>query len=168
MTSNGNGKSRIPGSHPGEPNRIWVAMISAPFELLPAIVFMLFGIAAVLSAGAITPGSFHILYWIVTVMWQGSLGLGGVLSVVGRIGAWDRIEQCGMALMGYGFGVYTIVLIATAILTSTLTGVAAMGLCLAYTLACGIRLYVLTRAVKARKVAGQVQYDRRQNGDSPS
>jgi hypothetical protein len=168
MRSKENGQSRIPGSHPGEPNRIWVALMTSPFQLVPCFFFALYGLLSLVFGGSILPASFGIVATIATVNWLVSVGLGGVLTVIGRINGWDRIEQAGMALMAYGFGLFAGVLVVTMILSHSLGPIAACGLLTSLTIACGIRLYVLHMGVKARKLAGQVQHDREQNGDSPT
>lgn len=165
MTSNGNGKSKIPGSHPGEPNRIWAATIPAPFEVAVAVFFAIFGILSLALGGALVPGSLDILRWLVLINWQAASGLGGVLTALGRWNQADRVEQSGLALMLYAFVLYGIVLGITAGFTAT----AAVGLLASFAVGAGIRMWVLHQGLKAKKIAGTVQYDRdHSNGDSPT
>lgn len=148
----------------GKPNPIWVATAPAPFEVSLAVFFALYGVLSLIFGGAILPGSLEIWSWLIQTNWQASVGLGGVLTAVGRWKEADKVEQSGLVALGWGCFSYAVVL-------SFMGGagaIVAIGLLVAFTAGAGIRWWVLHKGQVAQKVATIIQSHIDHNGDSPT
>lgn len=128
-----------------------------PFQLPVTIAYTLSGTVGLASGNGIVPHTIdRTLPFALVVVWTLYLALGGWLSVVGRLLQRERLEFSGLVLLGFGSGLYAVVLAVVGRWPSSITAAAAMA---GVAAGCGIRLLVLNVSRKARTVAAQIEGD---------
>jgi len=138
---------------PGQPNRFWLAFTVSSFEMPISIAFGLYGLASLIFSDFITPPSVDLTYsiWIVAI-WHLLMFLGGFGTFIGRLFEWERLEMSGLAAFGLSCLYYMIA-------AYVVNGEAAFGLTVLLTAicwACGTRMYVLRKSLKAQDVVRNV------------
>lgn len=132
-------------------SRLQRRIAETPFEFPIAGALALNGFAGIVSGQGIVPRTIDLSLplWLIQ-MWTIALTLGGVLTVLGRLTPYDRLESAGLALLGYGATLYALVLLFTGGFPATLLSAFTF---LAVTAGCGVRMRVLATSRKARRVA---------------
>lgn len=129
-------------------------LLSAPYSPIAAYLGFIAWVA--LPEGVEPPSMREVLpHWLV-VMWTISIALGGTFAVIGLLMGRLRVEAAGLTSLAYGAVLWGVVLTVS----EHRWDLATPALTLAIGLMCGIRMYVLSLAIKAEKEAQRIATSR--------
>lgn len=138
---------------PGQPNKFWLAFTVSSFEMPIALALGFYGLASLIFSDFITPPSVDETYtvWLIAV-WHILMGFGGLGTFIGRLLEWERLEMSGLAMLGLSCVYY----IAAALIVAHEAGLGVTSILLGILWACGTRMWVLRKSLKAREIARNV------------
>lgn len=146
---------------PGQPSKFWLAFTVSSFEMPISLAFGLYGIASLIFSDILTPPSVDQTYELyLIIIWHLLMGLGGFATFVGRLVEWERLEMSGLAAFGGSCAYYIVA-------AYFINGRAAFGLTvllLSILWACGTRMWVLKKSIKAQELARNIVEHLRHNG----